>query len=45
VRLGKEAIRTVAPAFTAQRMFIEYIRRLYLPASRGGDDEPGSGPA
>jgi starch phosphorylase len=34
-RTGKEAIRTVAPRFSAQRMVIDYVHRLYLPASRG----------
>jgi starch phosphorylase len=33
VGVAKEAIRTVAPAFSAQRMVIEYIRRLYRPAA------------
>ncbi len=35
VRTMKEAIRTNAPAFSAQRMVIDYIRQLYLPASLG----------
>ena len=35
IRKSKEAIRTVAPRFSAQRMVIEYIRRLYLPAAKG----------
>jgi starch phosphorylase len=35
VRTAKEAIRTVAPAFSAQRMVIDYLHRLYGPASRG----------
>ncbi|MDQ3467734.1 MAG: alpha-glucan family phosphorylase, partial [Chloroflexota bacterium] len=33
VRLSKEAMRTVAPAFSAQRMVIEYIQTLYQPAA------------
>ena len=35
IATAKAAMRTVAPEFSAQRMLIEYIRRLYLPASRG----------
>jgi starch phosphorylase len=35
VRTMKEAIRTNAPAFSAQRMVIDYIRHLYLPAALG----------
>jgi glucan phosphorylase len=34
--MAKEAIRTLAPRFSAQRMVIDYITRLYLPASEGG---------
>jgi len=37
VRTMKEAVRTNAPAFSAQRMVIDYIRRLYLPAALGGE--------
>jgi starch phosphorylase len=33
----KDAIRTNAPAFSAQRMVIDYIRKLYLPASLGAE--------
>ena len=33
VATAKEAIRTVSPAFSAQRMVIDYIRRLYTPAA------------
>jgi starch phosphorylase len=36
IRRSKEAIRTLAPRFSAQRMVIEYITRLYVPASEGG---------
>jgi starch phosphorylase len=36
IEKSKEAIRTIAPRFSAQRMVIDYITRLYLPASRGG---------
>jgi starch phosphorylase len=32
-RMAKEAIRTVAPRFSARRMLIEYIHRLYLGAT------------
>ena len=34
VRIVKEAIRSVAPAFSARRMVKEYVSRLYLPAMR-----------
>jgi starch phosphorylase len=33
---SKEAIRTLAPRFSSQRMVIDYITRLYVPASKGG---------
>jgi starch phosphorylase len=33
IRLSKEAMRTVAPAFSARRMVIDYITRLYVPAA------------
>ena len=36
IRRSKEAIRTLAPRFSSQRMVIEYINRLYVPASEGG---------
>jgi starch phosphorylase len=36
IRKSKEAIRTLAPRFSSQRMVIEYINRLYFPASEGG---------
>jgi glycogen phosphorylase len=36
IRKSKEAIRTLAPRFSSQRMVIEYINRLYVPASEGG---------
>jgi len=38
IALAKEAIATVAPEFSAQRMLIDYIRRLYLPAARGAGE-------
>ena len=34
VRTVKEAIRSVAPAFSARRMVKEYVDRLYAPAMR-----------
>jgi len=34
IRIQKEAMRTIAPKFSAQRMVIEYITRLYVPASQ-----------
>ncbi|MFN8590732.1 MAG: alpha-glucan family phosphorylase [Thermomicrobiales bacterium] len=33
---SREAICTIAPRFSARRMVIDYITRLYLPASEGG---------
>ena len=36
IRRSKEAICTLAPRFSSQRMVIEYIDRLYVPASEGG---------
>jgi len=33
---AKTAIRTQAPRFSSQRMVIDYITRLYLPACNGG---------
>ena len=33
--VAKESIRTVAPRFSAQRMVVEYIHRLYRPAAGG----------
>ncbi|MBA2598798.1 MAG: alpha-glucan family phosphorylase [Chloroflexia bacterium] len=36
IHMSKEAIRTLAPLFSSQRMVIEYINRLYVPASEGG---------
>jgi glycogen phosphorylase len=43
VRTMKDAIRTNAPAFSAQRMVVEYVRTLYLPASRGADPDGTAG--
>jgi starch phosphorylase len=34
-RMAKEAIRTVAPRFSARRMLVEYIHRLYRGATGG----------
>ncbi|MBA3450849.1 MAG: alpha-glucan family phosphorylase, partial [Chloroflexia bacterium] len=36
IRMSKAAMRALAPRFSSQRMVIEYINRLYLPASEGG---------
>ncbi|MDQ3044054.1 MAG: alpha-glucan family phosphorylase [Chloroflexota bacterium] len=33
IEMALEAIRTLAPSFSARRMLIEYIQRLYRPAS------------
>ncbi len=38
-QMAKEAIRTVAPAFSAQRMVIDYVERLYLPAAQTADND------
>ncbi|HEU0115217.1 MAG TPA: alpha-glucan family phosphorylase, partial [Thermomicrobiales bacterium] len=35
LRMAKESIRVIAPKFSAQRMVIEYIERMYLPAAEG----------
>ncbi|MBA3336438.1 MAG: alpha-glucan family phosphorylase, partial [Chloroflexia bacterium] len=37
IQAALEAIRTLAPAFSARRMLMEYIRRLYRPASGVAD--------
>ena len=34
-RVAKESIRTTAPRFSARRMVIEYIHRLYRNAAAG----------
>jgi glycogen phosphorylase len=34
LRVVKEAIRTVAPRFSARRMVKEYVERMYAPATR-----------
>lgn len=34
IGLAKEAMRTVAPAFSSRRMMIDYITNLYTPAAR-----------
>jgi glycogen phosphorylase len=33
IRIGMEAMRTNAPAFSSRRMVIDYIDKLYLPAA------------
>ncbi|CAA9551433.1 MAG: Glycogen phosphorylase [uncultured Thermomicrobiales bacterium] len=33
IALAKEAIRTIAPAFSSRRMLIDYVDRLYGPAA------------
>ena len=33
---SKEAIRTLGPMFSSQRMVIDYITELYTPACEGG---------
>ncbi|HEY7033954.1 MAG TPA: alpha-glucan family phosphorylase [Thermomicrobiales bacterium] len=35
IAVAKEAIRTVAPAFSSRRMLIDYVTKLYLPAAEG----------
>jgi starch phosphorylase len=34
IKVAKEAIRTVSPAFSACRMMKEYTQKMYLPAAR-----------
>lgn len=36
IQICKEAIATVAPAFSTRRMLAEYMQRLYMPAARSG---------
>ena len=38
VRIGKNAMMSNAPRFSARRMVTEYIERLYLPAYRAGQE-------
>jgi len=45
IRLSKEAMRTVAPQFSAQRMVTEYIRTLYRPAASGADAAEEAAPS
>ena len=33
---SKDAIRTLGPLFSSQRMVIDYITELYTPACEGG---------
>ncbi len=33
IQVAKEAIRTVAPRFSARRMLIDYVEKLYAPAA------------
>jgi starch phosphorylase len=35
IAVAKDAIRTVAPAFSSRRMLIDYVTKLYLPAATG----------
>lgn len=37
IKVMKEAIRTVAPQFSARRMLIDYVEQLYMPAAYGGE--------
>lgn len=39
-KIAKEAIRTVAPAFSARRMLVEYILRMYVPAAMAAPPAP-----
>ena len=34
IKVAKEAIRSISPAFSACRMMKEYTRRMYLPAAK-----------
>ncbi|HEV2067352.1 MAG TPA: alpha-glucan family phosphorylase, partial [Thermomicrobiales bacterium] len=36
IALAKDAIRTIAPAFSARRMLTDYVDRLYGPAAHAG---------
>ena len=35
VKISKEAMRTVAPNFSARRMLIDYVNKMYVPAALG----------
>jgi hypothetical protein len=38
----KASIARLGPAFTAQRMVVEYVEQMYLPAHRAAAAEPRS---
>jgi starch phosphorylase len=40
VEIGKEAMRSVSPGFSARRMLIDYVNQMYVPAALA---EPQSG--
>jgi starch phosphorylase len=42
IKIAKEAIRTVAPNFSARRMIIDYVDNLYGPASGTSPAQPPS---
>jgi starch phosphorylase len=44
IKVAKEAIRTVAPNFSARRMLIDYVDHLYGPASGTQPAAPGASP-
>ena len=35
VQIAKESMRTVAPNFSARRMLIDYVNKMYVPAALG----------
>ena len=39
VRIARNAMQTVAPAFSARRMVVDYVDRLYTPAARASATE------
>jgi glucan phosphorylase len=42
IKVAKEAIRTVAPNFSARRMLIDYVDNLYGPAAGTRPAQPTS---
>ena len=42
IKIVKEAIKTITPAFSACRMMKEYTQQMYLPAA--GQQEPKNNP-
>ncbi|HLQ67015.1 MAG TPA: alpha-glucan family phosphorylase [Candidatus Limnocylindrales bacterium] len=44
LRVVRRAMQTVTPAFSARRMMKEYAERMYLPAAKAPEEEPGALP-